>query len=83
MWSSSIRFVIFIFILSTLSKKFTSFPVPGRDVNKQTLRPGKIKLFPARERVVTDIPAGDGKIYNLFYSVHLSVCLLFGDQIRR
>jgi hypothetical protein len=28
-----------------------------------------IKLFPARETLVTDIPAGDGKNENLFYSV--------------
>jgi hypothetical protein len=28
-----------------------------------------IKLFPARESLVSDIPAGDGKIGNLFYSV--------------
>jgi hypothetical protein len=31
--------------------------------------PGIIKLFPARERLVSDIPAGDGKIENLFYSI--------------
>ncbi len=28
-----------------------------------------IKLFPARENLVSDIPAGDGKMANLFYSV--------------
>jgi hypothetical protein len=28
-----------------------------------------ISLFPARESLVRDIPAGDGKIDNLFYSV--------------
>jgi hypothetical protein len=28
-----------------------------------------IKLFPARESLVSDIPAGDGKIGNIFYSV--------------
>jgi hypothetical protein len=27
------------------------------------------KLFPTRESLVSDIPAGDGKIANLFYSV--------------
>jgi hypothetical protein len=27
-----------------------------------------IKLFPARESLVSDIPAGDGKIANFFYS---------------
>ncbi len=31
--------------------------------------PGIIKLFPTRESLVSDIPAGDGKIVNLFYSV--------------
>jgi hypothetical protein len=28
-----------------------------------------IKLFPARESLVKDITAGDGKIANLFYSI--------------
>jgi hypothetical protein len=27
------------------------------------------KLFPSRESLVSDIPAGDGKMANLFYSV--------------
>jgi hypothetical protein len=27
-----------------------------------------IKLFPAKERLVSDIPAREGKIANLFYS---------------
>ncbi len=27
------------------------------------------KLFPTRKSLVSDIPAGDGKISNLFYSV--------------
>jgi hypothetical protein len=31
--------------------------------------PGIIKLFLARESLVSEIPAGDGKIANLFYSV--------------
>jgi hypothetical protein len=30
---------------------------------------GIIKFFPARESLVSDIPAGDGKTRNLFYSV--------------
>jgi hypothetical protein len=29
----------------------------------------KIKLFPVRERLVSDVPAGEGEIVNLFYSV--------------
>jgi hypothetical protein len=31
--------------------------------------PGIIKIFPPRESFVSDIPAGDGKTVNLFYSV--------------
>ncbi len=30
-----------------------------------------IKLFPAKESLVIDIPAGDGKIVNLFFTVQL------------
>ncbi len=30
-------------------------------------------MFPARESLVSDIPAGDGKIVNLFYSVHCTL----------
>ncbi len=33
---------------------------------------GIIKLFPTRESLVSDIPAGDGKIDNLFYSVAIA-----------
>jgi hypothetical protein len=43
----------------TLYKKDNDFPVPSWDVSDQTL-PGR------------DIPAGDGKIANLFYSVVVS-----------
>jgi hypothetical protein len=51
------------------------FPVPSWDVTTPTLpgeekfnfsRPGKVKVFPARESLVSDIPAGDGKIVKLF-----------------
>ncbi len=34
---------------------------------------GKIKLFPARESLISDIPAGDGKTANLFYSVYIQI----------
>ncbi len=44
-------------------------PVPSRDVIYHSPWPGIIKLFPASERLDSDIPAGDGKNYNLFYSV--------------
>ncbi len=38
-------------------KRLAIFLYPARDA-------------PARESLVSDIPAGDGKIANLFYSVH-------------
>jgi hypothetical protein len=46
-------------------KKVSRFPVPaaGMPLTKLT------KLFPARESLVSGIPAGDGKTANLFYSV--------------
>ncbi len=53
--------------------KVSLFPVPSPDVtdSDQTLPAlsGITKLFPARESLVSDIPAGDGKMANLFYSV--------------
>ncbi len=39
------------------------------NVKKNGTWPVIIKLFPARENLVSDIPAGDGKTANLFYSV--------------
>jgi len=53
-------------------KKVFRFPVPSRVVTDQTL-PGQEKnnYFPSRESLVSDIPAGDGKIFNLFFSVGL------------
>jgi hypothetical protein len=53
-------------------KKGLRYSHPSRDVTNQTLPSpwsGIIKLFPARESLVSDIPAGDRKIANLFYSV--------------
>ncbi len=48
-------------------KKGSDFTVPSRDVNCTNYpKLGKIKLFPARESLVSDIPAGDGKMVNLF-----------------
>jgi hypothetical protein len=43
-------------------KGYLVFPVPSRDVTNQTL------LLSARESLVCGIPAGAGKIGNLFYS---------------
>ncbi len=36
------------------------------------------RLFPARESLVSDIPPGDGKIDNLFYSVG-RICVFIGE----
>jgi hypothetical protein len=44
-------------------KSLAIFPFPSSPW------PGIIKLFLARESLVSDIPAGDGKIAELFYSV--------------
>ncbi len=46
-------------------KRLTIFPVPSRDVTYQI-----IKFFPSRESLVSDFPAGDGKISNLFNCVY-------------
>jgi hypothetical protein len=48
-------------------KNVSDIPVPSRDVTYQTLPwEGKIKLFPHRESLVSDIPAGDGNVANIF-----------------
>ncbi len=54
--------------LSIISQiNVTDFPITSRDVTKKTLPArGIIKLFPARESLVSDIPTGDGKTVNLF-----------------
>jgi hypothetical protein len=71
---SLIAFIIIIFfsyfLLYTV-KRLAIFPSPaGMSLTK--LWPEIIKLFPARENLVSDIPAGDGKIANRFYSDILS-----------
>jgi hypothetical protein len=38
-----------------------------------SLWPKKIKLFPPKESLVSDIPAGDRKLINFFYSVSVSL----------
>jgi hypothetical protein len=50
-------------------KRLAIFPFPaGMSLTKLSLA-GIIKLFPARESLVRDIPAGAREIANLFYSV--------------
>ncbi len=53
-----------LFRSSYTVKKISRFPVPSRDVTNQTL-PGREDLT-YRESLVNDIPAGDGKIANIF-----------------
>ena len=50
----------------------------GGKVVKQEKKFGIIKIFTARESLVSDIPAGDGKIANIFYSVN--DCALYVDR---
>ncbi len=61
---------IFIYAY-TPSKKVREFPVPSRDVTtKLSLGGGNndviTELFLPRGSLVSDIPAGDGKLVNLF-----------------
>jgi hypothetical protein len=42
--------------------------------------PGIIKLFPARESLINDIPAGDGKNYNIFYSTIMTSHLIVDSK---
>jgi hypothetical protein len=51
--------------LYTVKKGYNFFhPQPGYHYPSSPW-PGIIKLFPARESLISDIPAGDGKNYNL------------------
>ncbi len=51
-------------------KKVREFPVPSRDVTTKLSQGGNndviTELFLPRGSLVTDIPAGDGKLVNLF-----------------
>jgi hypothetical protein len=58
-------------------KRLTIFPSPfGMSLTKLSLE-GNKELFQARESLVNDIPAGDGKLANLFYSVEHSRLYIF------
>ncbi len=48
--------------------KWHSRPQPGCHLPNSP-RAGIIKLFPLRDSLVSDIPAGDGNVSNLFYGV--------------
>jgi hypothetical protein len=44
-------------------KKVSDFPVPAAAMSlTNSRRPGRVKLFPARESLLSDILAGEGKI---------------------
>ncbi len=54
-------------------KKDHEFPVPSRDVTTKLSLGGnndvRTELFLPRGILVSDIPAGDGKLVNLFYGL--------------
>jgi hypothetical protein len=54
-------------------KKVREFPVPSRDVTTKLSLGGNndviTELFLPRGCLVSDIPAGDGKLVNLFFTV--------------
>jgi hypothetical protein len=54
-------------------KKVREFPVPSRDVTTKLSLGGNndviTELFLPRGNLVGDIPAGDGKLVNLFFTV--------------
>jgi hypothetical protein len=53
-----------------LKKKVREFPVPSRDVTTKPSLGGNndviTELFLSRGSLVSDLPAGDGKLVNLF-----------------
>ncbi len=57
-------------------KKDRQFPVPSRDVTTKLSLGGNndviTGLFLPRGSLVSDIPAGDGKLVNLFFTVYMS-----------
>jgi hypothetical protein len=60
--------MIFLYLYTVKKGLRFSRPQPGCH-SPNSPWPGIIKLFPARESLVSDIPAGVWKIDNLFYSV--------------
>jgi hypothetical protein len=62
-------------------KKGSDFPVPSRDViNQNSPWQEIIKLFPARESLVSD---GEGKIANLFLHTAKTKCQKFETNVPR
>ncbi len=50
----------------TLIKNVSDFPVPSRGVTTKLYVAGNNLIIPSQDSLVSDIPAGDGKIVNLF-----------------
>jgi hypothetical protein len=65
-------------------KKVREFPVPRRDVTTKLSLGGNndviTELFLPRGSLVSDIPAGDGKLVHLFYGVARHFVYLFGPM---
>ncbi len=57
----------------TVKKNVREFPVPSQDVTTKLSLGGNndviTELFLPVESLVSDIPAGDGKLVNLFFTV--------------
>ncbi len=76
-----------------LFKPTTSYWIETRTLycKKNSPWPGIFEFFPARKSLASDIPAGDGKMANLFYSVKFNflqlhdkeLCLSDPDRHRR
>jgi hypothetical protein len=66
-------------VLNIVWKKSMIFPSPaGMSLTKFSPCLGEIKLFPARGSFISDIPSGDRKIVNLFYSeLHVLIVLIW------
>jgi hypothetical protein len=69
------RYTIYTVSDAHCKKKLAVFLSPA-GMSLTILWRGIIKLFPARESLVSDIPAVDGKIGNLFYSVRTVILYL-------
>ncbi len=77
------HFIIFTFLPTYLptvhrKKKVREFPVPSRDVTTKLSLSGNndvvTELFLPRGSLVSDIPAGDGKLVNLFLRCTYLLC---------
>jgi hypothetical protein len=58
---------------STLQKKLAIFPSPAKMSLTKLSLAGKNSIIPTQGELAIDIPAGDGKIANLFFTVYLSL----------